>query len=430
MLTAFGINHRTASLDLRGKLSFSPALMEKVLQDAQSILHVREITILSTCNRTEIYLYGDVSDHQIISWLAMIKGTEINNLSTCFYSFKDEDAVKHMIEVASGMDSLILGEPQIFGQIKSAFLVAREAGTVFKNLENIFQFVFSIAKRVRSETAIGKNPVSVASASVNLASKIFSNLEEAHALVIGAGDTIELVAKHLVENGIGKLTVANRTLTKARSFRENFSADMILLSDMPDMLETVDILISSTASQLPILGKGAVETALKKRKYRPMFMVDIAVPRDIEPQVEELSDVYLYTVDDLEDFIEDNVKARNSEANIARVIISDEVNRWGIENRGRSVVRTIKEFRTNAEKIRDVEINRALNSLEKGKSASDVVLELARSITNKLLHAPTKNIKRAVEEGRHDTIATTKELFNLTDKENQSVLFRGKKQKK
>ena len=418
MLTAFGINHRTASVDLRGKLSFSPALMEKVLQDAQSILHVREITILSTCNRTEIYLYGDVSDHHLISWLAMIKGTEINNLSTCFYSFKDEDAVKHMIEVASGMDSLILGEPQIFGQIKSAFLVAKEAGTVFKNLENIFQFVFSIAKRVRSETAIGKNPVSVASASVNLASKIFSNLKEAHALVIGAGDTIELVAKHLVENGIGKLTVANRTLTKARSFSENFSADMILLSDMPDMLETVDILISSTASQLPILGKGAVETALKKRKYRPMFMVDIAVPRDIEPQVEELSDVYLYTVDDLEDFIEDNVKARNSEANIARVIISDEVNRWGIENRGRSVVRTIKEFRTNAEKIRDVEINRALNSLEKGKSASDVVVELARSITNKLLHTPTKNIKRAGEEGRHDAIATTKELFNLTDKEN------------
>ena len=418
MLTAFGINHRTASVDLRGKLSFSPALMEKVLQDAQSILHVREITILSTCNRTEIYLYGDVSDHHIISWLAMIKGTEINNLSTCFYSFKDEDAVKHMIEVASGMDSLILGEPQIFGQIKSAFLVAKEAGTVFKNLENIFQFVFSIAKRVRSETAIGKNPVSVASASVNLASKIFSNLEEAHALVIGAGDTIELVAKHLVENGIGKLTVANRTLTKARSFSENFSADMILLSDMPDMLETVDILISSTASQLPILGKGAVETALEKRKYRPMFLVDIAVPRDIEPQVEELPDVYLYTVDDLEDFIEDNVKARNSEANIARVIISDEVNRWGIENRGRSVVRTIKEFRTNAEKIRDVEINRALNSLEKGKRASDVVLELARSITNKLLPTPTKNIKRAGEEGRHDAIATTKELFNLTDKEN------------
>ena len=179
MLTAFGINHRTASIDLRGKLSFSPALMEKILQDAQSILHVREITILSTCNRTEIYLHGDVSDHHIISWLAMIKGTEINNLSTCFYSFKDEDAVRHMIEVASGMDSLILGEPQIFGQIKSAFLVAKEAGTVLKNLENIFQFVFSVAKRVRSETAIGKNPVSVASASVNLASKIFSNLENA-----------------------------------------------------------------------------------------------------------------------------------------------------------------------------------------------------------------------------------------------------------
>ena len=419
MIVAFGLNHKTASLDLRSKLSFAPAIVEKVLHDARTILHVREIALLSTCNRTEVYLFGDVSDHQIVTWLSMIKGTEINALSECFYSFRNEHAVKHMIEVASGLDSLVLGEPQIFGQIKSAFSVAKEAGTVSVNLEKVFQFIFSAAKRVRTETAIGKNPVSVASASVNLASKIFSDLGEAHALVIGAGETIELVAKHLVDNGIGKLTVANRTLNRARSFSERFSADVILLSDMPEMLETVDILISSTASQLPILGKGAVEFALRRRKYKPMFMVDIAVPRDIEPQVEELADVYLYNVDDLADFIEDNVKARNIEANVAKVIISEEVNSWRNQHKGLMAIKTIKEFRTSAEKIRDLETDRALIALDGGKNARDVVMELARSITNKLLHTPTKNLKRAGEEGRHDAINATKELFNLNDKENR-----------
>ena len=419
MIVAFGLNHKTASLDLRGKLSFAPEIVEKVLHDACTILHVREIVLLSTCNRTEVYLFGNVSDHQIVTWLAMIKGTEISALSECFYSFRNEHAVKHMIEVASGLDSLVLGEPQIFGQIKSAFSVAKEAGTVSVNLEKVFQFIFSAAKRVRTETAIGKNPVSVASASVNLASKIFSDLGEAHALLIGAGETIELVAKHLVDNGIGKLTVANRTLNRARSFSERFSADVILLSDMPEMLKTVDILISSTASQLPILGKGAVEFALRRRKYKPMFMVDIAVPRDIEPQVEELADVYLYNVDDLADFIEDNVKARNIEANVAKVIIAEEVNSWSNQHKGLMAIETIKEFRTSAEKIRDLETNRALIALEGGKNAKDVVMELARSITNKLLHTPTKNLKRAGEEGRHDAINATKELFNLNDKENR-----------
>ena len=413
MLTAFGINHRTASIDLRGKLSFSPALMEKVLQDAQSILHVREITILSTCNRTEIYLYGDVSDHHIISWLAMIKGTEINNLSTCFYSFKDEDAVKHMIEVASGMDSLILGEPQIFGQIKSAFLVAKEAGTVFKNLENIFQFVFSIAKRVRSETAIGKNPVSVASASVNLASKIFSNLEEAHALVIGAGDTIELVAKHLVENGIGKLTVANRTLTKARSFSENFSADMILLSDMPDMLETVDILISSTASQLPILGKGAVETALKKRKHRPMFMVDIAVPRDIESEVASLPDVYLYTIDDLSNIVQANIEQRQKAAQGAEVIVDMGTERYERERRIHSDKALLTRLRDEAEATRIQELNKALSSLEKTGDAEAALTMLSRALTNKLIHPPTAAIRTASADGKTELVDQLRQIYQL-----------------
>ena len=230
---AFGINHKSASVDLRGKIAFAPEIVVQALQDARSILHVQEIALLSTCNRTELYLHGDVTDTQLLTWLAMVKGTEIGQLKSCYYCYRGEEAVTHMMRVASGLDSLILGEPQIFGQIKSAYAVGQEAGTVSTVLNQVFQQVFSAAKRVRSETAIGKNPVSVAYASVNLATQIFANLNNAHALLIGAGETIELVAKHLRDKNIGKITVANRTLNRAQELGEEYAADAILLSDIP-----------------------------------------------------------------------------------------------------------------------------------------------------------------------------------------------------
>ena len=269
---------------------------------------------------------------------------------------------------------------------------------------------------MRSQTAIGQNPVSVAYASVSLAEQIFADLKDAHALLIGAGETIELVARHLSEKKIGGITVANRTLNRAQELAADFSAEAILLSDIPDYLTKADIVISSTASQLPILGKGAVESALKKRKHRPIFMVDIAVPRDIEPEVEELADVYLYTVDDLQEVIQDNLRARQTAADVAQEIIDQEAEDWSRQQRSLAVVDTIRAFRDSVEKIRDEEVDKALAALERGQDSPSVITTLARNLTNKLMHKPTTRLKQAGEEGSDETIHATHELFGLDKK--------------
>ena len=415
-ILAFGISHKSASVDLRGQIAFAPEIVVQTLKTARVSMKVEEIALLSTCNRTEIYLQGDVSDQQLLEWLATSKGVELTVLEPYFYCHRGEDAIRHMMRVASGLDSLVLGEPQIFGQIKSAYAVGREAGTVAIYLNQAFQQAFSTAKRVRSETAIGQNPVSVAYASVSLAEQIFTDLNSAHALLIGAGETIELVARHLTEKNIGQITVANRTLNRAQELAADFSAEAILLSDIPDVLHRSDIVISSTASQLPILGKGAVEAALKRRKHKPMFMVDIAVPRDIEAQVEELADVYLYSVDDLEEVIQDNMRARQIAADLGQTIIDQEVQSWTKQQRALAAVDTIKAFRDSVEIIRDGEIEKAHSALERGQNAAEVINTLARNLTNKLLHKPTTKLKQAGEEGRDDTIHVAHELFDLNKK--------------
>ncbi len=415
-ILAFGINHTTASVDLRGRVAFAPEIVIESLQQALTHLDGDEIALLSTCNRTEIYLSGEVSDDQLLAWLAEHKNIDIEQLQTCYYCHRDQQAVRHIMRVASGLDSLVLGEPQIFGQIKSAYAVGREAGTVSTYLNQIFQYAFAAAKRVRSQTAIGQNPVSVAYASVSLAEQIFADLKDAHALLIGAGETIELVARHLSDKKIGGITVANRTLNRAQELAADFSADAILLSDIPDYLPQADIVISSTASQLPILGKGAVESALKKRKHKPIFMVDIAVPRDIEPEVEELADVYLYTVDDLQEVIQDNLRARQTAADVAQEIIDQEAQDWSRQQRSLAVVDTIRAFRDSVEKIRDEEVDKALTALQKGHDSESVIATLARNLTNKLMHKPTTRLKQAGEEGSDETIHATHELFGLDKK--------------
>ena len=415
-ILVFGINHKSASVDLRGQIAFAPEIVVESLQSAVDAIGATEMALLSTCNRTEIYLSGEVSDNQVLSWLADTKRLNIADLQSCYYCHRDQHAIRHMICVASGLDSLVLGEPQIFGQIKSAYAVGREAQTVAAELNQAFQQAFAAAKRVRSETAIGQNPVSVAYASVSLAEQIFANLNNAHALLVGAGETIELVARHLQEKKIGQITVANRTLNRAQELAENFAAEAILLSDIPDYLHRADIVISSTASQLPILGKGAVESALKKRKHKPIFMVDIAVPRDIEPQVEELADVYLYTVDDLEEVIQDNMRARQTAADLGQEIINQEVASWTKQQRALAAVDTIKAFRDSVESIRDGEVEKALSALERGQDSAEVIATLAHNLTNKLLHKPTTKLKQASEEGRDDTIHVAHELFDLNKK--------------
>jgi len=411
-----GINHRTAALDVRERVAFVPEQMVDALQDVAAKVGLTEAAILSTCNRTEIYgsYAGEGTDpEKALQWLSQYHHVPEDQLQTCHYIHRAEAAVRHMMKVACGLDSMVLGEPQILGQLKSSYAVAREAAVVDSQLDQTFQRAFATAKRVRSETAIGQNPVSVSYAAVSLAQQIFSDLKEVSALLIGAGETIELVARHLRERSVGHITVANRTLRHAQELAEEFGAEAILLSDIPEQLHRADIVISSTASQLPILGKGAVESALKQRKHKPMFMVDIAVPRDIEQEVAELADVYLYTVDDLQEVITENIRSREDAASLAEGIIEEGVDSWKRQLLGQGAVDTIRAVRQSVEQIRDAELEKAMQALQRGHAPDDVMKLLARNLTNKLLHTPTTRLKKASEQGHTDHIQWTHDLFGL-----------------
>lgn len=413
-LLAFGINHTTAPLALRERVAFAPETVEKALHDVRDQAGLTEVSILSTCNRTEIYASSDADPRAVFEWLVTHTDISAEELADCYYCYQNDEAVRHMMKVAGGLDSLVLGEPQILGQMKSAFAVARAAGAIGSELHSIFQQVFNIAKRVRSETAIGENPVSVAYAAVTLAQQIFSNLKQDTVLLIGAGETIELVARHLVEQGVGKIIVANRTLERAQHLAEEFDAEAILLAEIPAHLHRADIVISSTASQLPILGKGAVESALKQRKHKPMFMVDIAVPRDIERQVSELADVYLYTVDDLHAVIDESKKSRLAAADKAEGIIAEGVEQYRRQVRALNAVATIKAYRSQAEQLRDQEVQKALRALEAGGDPEVLLQQLARNLTNKIIHSPTTVLKNASANSRADVVRIAQELFGLT----------------
>lgn len=413
---ALGINHKTASVDIRERVAFTPEQMVEALQQLCSRTPSSEAAILSTCNRSELYLHqDDLQPDRVLEWLADFHRLSLDELRQCAYVHADEQAVRHMMRVASGLDSLVLGEPQILGQMKSAYAVAREAGTIGPLLGRLFQATFSTAKTVRTDTAIGENPVSVAFAAVSLARQIFSRLENMQALLIGAGETITLVARHLHEQGVRRIVVANRTLERARNLADEFGARAVLLSDIPDELVNSDIVISSTASQLPILGKGAVERALKLRKHKPMFMVDIAVPRDIEPQVGELEDVYLYTVDDLHEVVEENLKSRQGAAMAAEELVSLGADEFMARLRELAAVDVLKAYRQQAELLRDEELAKAQRQLQNGGKAEDVLAQLARGLTNKLLHAPSVQLKRLTADGRLDALAVAQELFALDE---------------
>ncbi|MEY3018109.1 MAG: hypothetical protein RL336_1244 [Pseudomonadota bacterium] len=417
-LVALGINHKSASIDIREKVAFVPEQMEAALMDGCRQLGVDEMVILSTCNRTEVFL--DVASSELPplhEWVASFHGVDEQALALCTYVYRDEAAVHHAMKVASGLDSMVLGEPQILGQMKSAVAVAKEAGSVKGQLQRLFDHVFAVAKQVRTDTAIGENPVSVAYASVDLAKQIFADLSKTSALLIGAGETIELVARHLRENGVSSIVIANRTLGRARDLADRFGAEAVMLSDIPERLVAADIVISSTASQLPILGKGAVERALKQRRHRPIFMVDIAVPRDIEQEVADLDDVYLYSVDDLRSIVDSNMKNRQQEANKADDIIQLGVEKYFNALRSLDAVDTIRAYREKSEAIRDAELDRALKALNSGSEVEQVLGQLARGLTNKLIHAPTTQLKRAGENGRLDLLALSRQLFELDAEE-------------
>ncbi len=408
-----GINHRTASVDVRGQVTFLPEQMLEAHRDVVAHDMADEVVLLSTCNRTEIYAAGGKADAQALTaWLESFHGLEAGCLADHLYVHRDAEAVRHLMKVASGLDSLVLGEPQILGQLKQAYQFAREAGTTRTLLEKLFQTSFGVAKRVRTETDIGASAVSVASAAVSLARQVFGDLARTRALLVGAGETIELVARHLKGQGCEHIVVANRTRSRAQIVADAVDASVASLEDIPRCLEQSDLLITSTGSPLPLVGKGMVESALQARRHRPIFMVDLAVPPDIEREVGELRDVYLYGVDDLQSVIEDNMRSRELAREQAMDIIAMQVNEFMRWRSSLASVDVIKSFRGRFEDIRDAELQRALGQL--GREKPEVVLQqLANRLTNKFLHQPTLYLQNAEDDERHHKAEHIQQIFRL-----------------
>jgi glutamyl-tRNA reductase len=413
-LIALGINHNTAPVAIRERLAFPAEILVNTLKNLWSVHDINEAAILSTCNRTEFYFHSEMDDQTaLINWIADTKNLNPAEFTPYLYAYKDSQSIRHMFRVACGLDSMILGEPQILGQMKTAYHVANQAGTLGKTLSKLFQHTFSAAKKVRTDTAIGSSPVSVAFAAVQLAQQIFDKLSEQTALLIGAGETIELTARHLHQHGIGRIIIANRTYDKAHALAAQFNGFAIALSELHNHLAEADIVVSSTASQLPILGKGRVESAIKKRKHKPMFMVDLAVPRDIESEVAQLADVYLYTVDDLQNTVNQNMDSRRKAAEQAEEIIDTQVEHFLTWLRSQGAQQTIRDFRTQAEQLRDETLQKALAQLRNGIDAEEVIQRLAQTLTNKLIHTPCVQLRDAGATERHDLIAASREIFKL-----------------
>lgn len=438
-LVLLGINHNTANVEFREQVAFSPEKVADAIARARELPGMEELVIVSTCNRTELYMHvnmGDASpmgadaqadkalesgeEERLITWLGEYHGLDRAQLRQCSYFHWREDVLRHLMRVACGLDSMVLGEPQILGQIKSAYAVSKELNAISGPLARAFQEAFSIAKEVRTDTAIGENPVSVAYAAVSLAEQIFSNLPSLNALLIGAGRTIELVARHLTDKGVKSIVVANRTLQNAVDLGEKFGAEGVLLSDIPEQLVKADIVVSSTNSQLPLLGKGAVEAAIKLRRHKPMLLIDLAVPRDIESQVGDIPDAYLYSVDDISSVIEDGVKSRAVAAEQAGAIIERGVEEYIRQLRALNAVDTLRAFRDKAEKIRQLELEKALRALNKGDDPASVLESLARALTNKIMHSPSVQMKKASADGRDELLELTRELFELDDEKSAS----------
>jgi glutamyl-tRNA reductase len=415
-LVTYGINHNTAPVNIRELFAFDANRLPAALSALQQQDSVLEVVILSTCNRTEIYCcLDDDCDNEILAWLHQFHQQQDGVLAPYLYHYQRSDAIRHLLRVACGLDSMVLGEPQILGQLKDAYSQSLNAKTLGKSLGRLFQHAFAVAKQVRTDTAIGNSPVSVAFAAVSLAKQIFSNLADSTALLIGAGDTIELAARHLFDNGIKRLIIANRTVERAHNLASQVDGYAISLSELPAHLAEADIVISSTASQLPILGKGAVERALKERKRKPIFMVDIAVPRDIEAEVGQLEDIYLYCVDDLQDIIEENLQSRRDAALQAEEIIDSQVDHFMAWLRTQDAVPVIRAIRKEAEKVSKYSLEKALKQLEQGQSAEQVMTELTRSLTNKLLHEPSRQLRQSGFDEDDQLLESARRLFNIKD---------------
>lgn len=415
-LFAFGVNHQTAPLAVRERIAFNTEGLPLALRDLVDHEPVREAAIISTCNRTELYC-NTPEPHTAVRWLAAYHKLKESLLEPYLYTLPRERAVKHAFRVASGLDSMVLGEPQILGQMKQAVRSAEAAGTLGLVLHKLFQQSFSVAKEVRSRTEIGEASVSMAAAAVKIAERIYPSIADQRILFIGAGEMIELTATHFAGQRPRAITFANRTIERAQELATRFEGSVQSLNDLPDYLASHDIVVTCTASQLPIIGKGVVESALKARRHLPMLMIDLAVPRDVETEVSKLDDVFMYTVDDLGKLVQEGQGARQGAVGKAEAIIDAGVTNFMQWLGTREAVPTIRALRDQAERTRRHELERALRKLSRGEPVADVLEALSQSLTNKLLHPPTHALHQMQEPDRQDLVKLLERVYLIRGRE-------------
>ena len=411
-LFAYGMNHKSAPLDIREQFACDRNQTPGLLKDLISNPAIHEAVLLSTCNRTEVYA---ASEQALPAKKHLIQHPPFhrNSAAPFCYHFEGPNMVRHLMRVASGLDSMMLGEPQILGQVKQAYSLACDAGTVGHQLRRLFPAVFAVSKQIRTQTTIGDNPVSIAYAVVQLAKQIFPHLEQSTILLIGAGETIELVATHLYGQGVRHFIIASRTVERARKLSDPFGAQPIRIGDIPNYLKKVDMVVTATASQLPLLGKGMMETVLRHRQHHPMVIADLAVPRDVEPEVGELTGIHLYNIDDLHAVITQNLKSREEAAKQAEAMIDLQAMHY---MRQLQVIRAgdmIRAFRQQIEKIKEKELTKALTHLEQTNDPKEALSLLAHGLTNKIMHQPTVKLRQAAYHERLDLWLLAKDLFDL-----------------
>ena len=414
-IVALGLNHTTAPLELRERAVVDHAGMSSALRSLSSVPGVSEAAILSTCNRTDLYCGVGAGRDAPTRWFGQFLGVDRRDLDGHIYVHREDAAVRHVMRVASGLDSMVLGEPQILGQLKQAYGLARCEGSLGVVLDKLFQRSFSVAKRVRTDTGIGASPVSVAYAAVTLAHRIFGELEARTALLVGAGETVELCARHLASSRIGRMVIANRTVEHARRIATALGAYAISLDEVPRHLAEADIVISSTGSREPVISFEHTRAAVRRRRRRPMFMADLAVPHDIDRDVGNLPDVYLYSVDDLADVIEEGRQRRVAAAGVAEGIIDQQVAEFMAWMRGRRVSSIIVQVRESAAATREEVLAKARRRLQGGEPPDEVIEYVARTLTNKLLHTPSTGIREAGESDRQDIVEAARMLFGIAE---------------
>lgn len=404
-ITVLGVNHKSASVALREKIAFSNEIIDKALYSLYQHPLVTGCVILSTCNRTEIYLsYEHEADffrvkQSVENWLTQFHHVDLTVFNNSLYCYQGQQAVEHLMSVACGIDSLIIGEPQILGQVKQAYNFAQQNNCLSVQLEKLFQSIFHVAKIVRTETNIGANTASVAYAACLVARNLFSDVSKLSVMLVGAGETIELISRYLKPHGFKQVIVANRTRDKALKLASIIDAEIISLPDIANRLKEVDIIISSTASPLPIIGKGMVERTLHERNNNPMLFIDLAVPRDVESEISQLDNVYLYTVDDLQQTVQNNLEQRIIAANEAEYIIQEQAELYIEWLKTRHAVEYVKQYRHNAQMIKQELEMKALKAIKHGANIDDVFFEFSHKLTNKLIHAPTQTL---LEAATHD----------------------------